>query len=281
MELAQELAQRISISLDNIRLFQDNVRAIKTRDDFMSICSHELNTPLQTMKFKTQTLHRRLKRNKPESVPTSDMVQFIDSIDTQVQRLARLVGDMLDLAGVRGGKLALTRAPMDLTQMVRRAVEATKPALERAGNTVTLCDDGPLVGKWDSFRLEQVFLNLLANAMKYGPNAPIHITCKHRGQHAILHIRDHGRGIAEEDQERVFRRFERSVSRSEVSGLGLGLYISRKILRAHGGNIRIRSKLGIGTTLIVSLPTCMPAHKRPRGTAARQGMPAASGESPI
>jgi len=111
-----------------------------------------------------------------------------------------------------------------------------------------------LFGVWDSYRLEQVLTNLFTNAMKYAPGAPVKVSAVRRGALAVLTVSDRGPGIAQHDRERIFGRFERATSERSVSGLGLGLYISQQIVRAHGGNIRVESHEGGGASFVVELP---------------------------
>jgi signal transduction histidine kinase len=118
-----------------------------------------------------------------------------------------------------------------------------------------------VAGEWDRHRLEQVFINLLTNALKYGEGKPVEVRLSAKGDKAVLEVEDHGVGIAPEDQRRIFDRFERLEATRHVSGLGLGLYIVREIVRAHGGDITVRSAVGEGSTFVVTLPLQPPASR--------------------
>ena len=128
------------------------------------------------------------------------------------------------------------------------------PALAQAGCRLTVLQSGAVQGRWDPFRIEQVLINLLTNAARYGAGAPVEVRVWSEGEQARVSVKDHGRGIPHEDQARVFERFARAVSATEISGMGLGLYISREILEAHGGSIQVESEPGSGATFTISLP---------------------------
>ena len=173
----------------------------------------------------------------------------------QIDRLTRLVEDILDVSRISSGGFALAIGePVDLVTSLRDVLERSAAALALAGCCVTIEAPVSVVGRWDRGRIEQVILNLLTNAWKYGGGKPIHCTVRSLGDHAMLAIRDEGIGIAAADHERIFQIFERAVSKDEVSGLGLGLYIARRIVEAHGGTIRVESEPGKGATFTVELP---------------------------
>jgi signal transduction histidine kinase len=133
-------------------------------------------------------------------------------------------------------------------------VERFRPQFENAQCQISLTDEGSLIGIWDRFRIEQVIANLFTNAIRYGAGHPVTITLYPEGKMAVLQVKDQGIGIAQEDQQRIFLRFERAVSASEISGLGLGLYIVRQILEMHGGTISVQSNIGKGSEFTVKLP---------------------------
>jgi signal transduction histidine kinase len=252
----RELAQQVSTHLDNVRLYRENRRAIRMRDEFLCICSHELRTPLQALMLHTQLQQRRILGSKEGTLEPGRILKVFEKIEAQHGRLARLIESMLDLALIRVGQLSLRRTQVELTQLVGQVLESLEAPLRAAGCAVTFAPHGPILGVWDATRLEQVFFNLLTNAMRYGAQHPIHVGADVDADagRAIVWVRDHGKGIAPADQRRIFRRFERGVKTSEISGLGLGLYISRKIVEAHGGSLRVESPPGEGATFTVELP---------------------------
>jgi signal transduction histidine kinase len=169
----------------------------------------------------------------------------------QTERLTGLVANLLDVTRAAAGKLELQRERFDLADVVREVAERFR---EQSAAHVDLRLNGPLVGTWDRLRVDQVITNLLSNAIKYGAGKPISIRAAAVDASAQLEVCDQGIGIAPEDQRRIFERFERAVSSSSYGGLGLGLYISRQIVDALGGSIRVESAAGAGSRFIVELP---------------------------
>jgi signal transduction histidine kinase len=143
---------------------------------------------------------------------------------------------------------------VDLTAVTREVLDQFAAELARAGCATELEAPHPVLGRWDPLRIEQVVANLLSNACKYGAGKPIRISVEVNGDRARLSVRDHGIGIAPADRERIFERFERAASARHYGGLGLGLYITRQVVEAHGGTIRVVSHTGAGSTFAVELP---------------------------
>jgi signal transduction histidine kinase len=229
------------------------LEAIQARDEFLSIASHELKTPLTSLKLQTQMRKRRLERGELEIFSPERLRKMVSDDDRQITRLSRLVDDMLDISRLHTGKLTLEREPVDLVTLISETVERFGPQLASAGIEVRFTPVGRVVGNWDRFRLEQVFVNLLTNAMKYGQARPVHVSIAAEGSTACLKVRDEGSGIDPKDHERIFQQFERA-SRRDIGGLGLGLYIVREIVAAHGGRVWVESAVGKGSTFSVELP---------------------------
>ena len=229
-------------------------RLIVARDEFLSIASHELKTPLTSIQLQTGMIKRNLAKGDPAALAPARMERMVEQTDRQVSRLTRLVNDMLDVSRMETGKLQLDREDVSLPELVRDVVERVSPQLVQSGAILRIQSLAPAVGRVDRFRIEQVLINLLTNAARYGEGQPIDIHLRCDGRQAELSVRNGGKGIAPEDHRRIFARFERATSASEVSGLGLGLYIARQIVTAHGGSIRLESALGAGATFVVTLP---------------------------
>lgn len=241
-----------------ILAFQDVselVHAIRARDEFLSIASHELKTPLTALKLQVQLRQRAVAAGKFSLVEPDAVARMLEADVRQVDRLTRLVNDMLDVSRISSGPFSLAiDDSVDLVVLVREVVGRSAAALAAAGCHVTIEAEPALHGRWDRGRIEQVILNLLTNAWKYAPGKPVHITVRAQGARAVLSIRDEGAGIAPADRERIFEAFERAISKDEMSGLGLGLYIARRIVEAHGGKIYVDSEVGKGSAFFVELP---------------------------
>ncbi|MDC0669062.1 PAS domain-containing sensor histidine kinase [Nannocystis radixulma] len=229
----------------------DAQEAIRARDEFLSIASHELRTPLTAALLNVHLLERSLKQL---SVPPR-VGEIVAKVERQQIRIANLLDGLLDVARIRVGRLELAREyDVDLAEVVRDVVDRLQPDFAHPGCAVDLASAGLVRGHWDRLRLEQVVMNLLSNALKYGNRAPIEIAVTSDGVTAKLVVRDHGIGIPRTSQARVFERFERAASSRHYGGLGLGLYIVRQIVEAHGGTISLDSEPNVGSTFTVELP---------------------------
>lgn len=246
VELAQELGQRIAVAIDNALLYRGAQDAIRVRDDFLSVASHELNTPLTTLKIQVGTLAR--------SNPDVRLATALAAIRRQIERMEQLVENLLDVSRLGQGRMAIEPAPMDLVELVREVTDRFGEQLQRASCTLRLAQHEPIRGDWDRARLDQVLTNLLANAIKFGAGQPIEVDVGERGCTAWFRVRDHGIGIEASDVQRIFDRFERAVPTRHYGGLGLGLFISRQIVESHGGTIRVESQPGDGAAFTVELP---------------------------
>lgn len=232
------------------QLLEEQVSALRQKDDFISIASHELKTPLTSISLQTYINKRTLAAG---GMPAREwMVKLVDTTERQVERLVRLVDDMLDISRINAGRIQIKKEPVDLTQLVRTEVERLAPQLVAADCVVTIDAPAATVSRCDAARMEQVIGNLLTNAIRYAPGKPIAISVGAVNNQAVVCIRDQGEGIAPADHERIFARFERADS--AVAGLGLGLYICRELVGLHGGTIGVESARGQGAAFTVRLP---------------------------
>jgi PAS domain S-box-containing protein len=255
LAVAEDLGNRVALAIENARLYQKAQEAISARDEFLSIASHELRTPLTPLQITFQRLLRERSRERLDKVEGERLRTMLTRCERQVHRLAALIDNLLDVSRISSGRLRLQRERLDLSEVVREVVSRFTEELSRAQCTIELRIDGSVVGDWDRLRVEQVVTNLLGNALKYGASKPIEIQVGGSQRHAQLSVRDHGIGIEPASIARIFDRFERAVSSRSYGGLGLGLYITRQIVEAHGGTIRVSSELGSGSQFVVELPT--------------------------
>ncbi|QSQ21504.1 PAS domain-containing protein [Pyxidicoccus parkwayensis] len=256
--LVAGLAAQVAVAMDNARLFQRAQDAISARDTFLSIASHELRTPITSMKLQAEYMRRRIAAGDPSAFEPERVTRLVEQTERSIGRLSRLVEDMLDISRIAMGRLNIQLEAVDLAELTRDVVERFRQQLTDAGHALDVRLTSGIVGRWDRYRLEQVLTNLLTNALKYAPGSPLTVTAQAAGGSAVLEVEDRGPGIASEFQQRIFERFERLVGANEVSGLGLGLHIARHIVEAHGGTLRVRSAPGEGACFIAELPVAGP-----------------------
>ena len=228
--------------------------AVRMRDDFMSIVSHEVRTPLNGLILETQLRKMHLARDNAAAFSMDKMQAMVDRDERQIQSLIRLIEDMLDVSRIRTGKLSIRPSTFDLSQTVANLLESFAAQISAAQSRVDFTVRQSVIGQWDEFRIEQVVSNLLTNALRYGARKPVQVSVYVEGASAIIDVRDQGIGISEENQKRIFHQFERVAGSDVVSGLGLGLFISEQIIAAHNGSISVHSTLGEGALFRVSLP---------------------------
>jgi len=235
--------------------------AVRVRDDFLSIASHELKTPLTTLKLQLQRMERLMSAERVDPA----LLNLLESVIRQSQRLHALIDELLDVSRITTHRILLEAEPLDLAEVARETVERLREPAARAGSTLTLRFEGDAVGTWDRIRLEQVVGNLVSNAIKYGNGKPIEVVVDGTGPLVELSVRDRGIGISARDQERIFQRFERAVASRHYGGFGLGLWIVRQVVEAMGGRIWVESAPGAGSTFHVVLPRSV---RRDAGTGA-------------
>jgi signal transduction histidine kinase len=258
LALAEELAGRSAVALVNAALFRSAEEAVRARDEFLAVASHELKTPLTPLRLSIQAVQRLVARGELAGDPARHLHAALGRADGQIRRLVRLVDYLLDVSRITTRRLRLQLEPTDLSAAVVEVLDRHRAELSQAGCTVSLATAQGAVGRWDRLRIEQVVTNLLTNAMKYAPG-PIDVAVDAEADRTRLVVRDRGPGIAREDQERIFLPFERAVSYLRASGFGLGLFIVRQIVDAHGGTVHLESAPGQGSTFTVELPRQPPA----------------------
>ncbi len=233
---------------------EEQKQAVRSRDEFLSIASHELKTPVTSLKLQLQMLSRQLQKG-PDHVPKADYLKNLADVgNRQINQLVTLIDDMLDVSRISTGQLNFDMEEAQISRVVREVALSFEDQFRSAGVELNIDADEELHVTCDRHRLEQVLSNLLTNAIKYGDRKPVRLSVGKENGFAVVAVEDQGIGIAQENLQRIFDRFERAVSPSTVSGLGLGLYISRKIVHAHHGQIRVSSVAGQGSVFEVLLP---------------------------
>lgn len=228
--------------------------ALRAREEFLAVASHELKTPLTALRLQIQCMLRAAPRAPQATPDDARTLEALRSVNRQMARLSKLVDTLLDATQSLQGRLRLNPEPVDLTSLVQDVVARLEDCLASARCTVALAAPGPVLGYWDPLRLDQVVTNLLSNAMKYGQHRSIVVRVEQDAARVRLAVRDHGIGIRGEDHARIFECFERAAPLNGYSGLGLGLYVVRQIVHAHGGTVRVDSTPGAGATFTVELP---------------------------
>ena len=237
--LAEECARRLAAE-----------EGVRTRDEFLAIVSHELRTPLASLKLGVDHLRLLVARG----ADTSAISARLDSAARRVGRLTGLVDQILDVSRIESGRLVLVRERVDLADVTRTILARLEGAAMAASCAIELDAGETATGEWDRRAIEQVVASLLSNALKYGAGKPVVVQTAARDGVALLRVSDRGIGIAPGDVARIFERFERAVSTRHYGGLGVGLYVARRLVEAHGGAIEVASERDVGSTFTVRLP---------------------------
>ncbi|MHB0968160.1 MAG: sensor histidine kinase [Thermoanaerobaculia bacterium] len=258
LPLAELIAERAAVAIENARLYTEQVEArrkleglSRIKDEFLSIASHELRTPVTSIKGYTQLARTLINEG---DLGTSD--EYLGIALDQIERMSRLIFELLDVSRIETGRLEIRREDIEWEDFVRSVVRRHSTAISERTFHLDASIDG-LVVEGDRDRLEQVLGNLLENAVKYSPDgSDIRINVRAEDEKVVTSVSDRGIGIPEDEINLVFERFHRGrqVSAANYGGLGLGLYISREIIDRHGGSIWVESREGAGTTFSVSLP---------------------------
>lgn len=228
------------------------------RDEFMSMVAHELRTPLNTLFLEAQLRGMQLDKGNLAAFSEQQLRKMVARDGRQIQSMIRLINDMVDVSRIRSGKLSIRPAETELSSLLERIVSDLAQRTEAAGGTIDLHAPEPVDGVWDEFRVEQIVINLLTNALRYGGSKPVLITLMRRNGFAEIVVRDQGVGISPEDQRRIFNPFERAGTKEVREGLGLGLYIARQLAESHGGTLDVESAPNEGAAFRLALPLQAP-----------------------
>jgi PAS domain S-box-containing protein len=246
-KVTRDLTERRKLEEERIRLAHAE-EAIRLRDEFLSLVSHELKTPLTALQMQLEMLQEKI---DPADGKLAVKVQRAARAS---ERLGALVEGLLDVSRLATGRFEINATTFDIGQVVSEVVEGLRGAAASAGCVISIVATGALEGRWDRVRIEQVVTNLVSNAVKYGAGQPVDVVVRRDGDQVVLEVRDHGPGVAEQDLGRIFDRFERASSMRNYGGLGLGLYVVREITVAHGGSVSAGNAPGGGALFSVRLP---------------------------
>ncbi len=251
-KVTRDLTQRQHAEQERRRLESDRIRAeeaLRIRDEFLSVASHELKTPLTALQIELFAMRELAGQSTDERLSRK-----LARASRNADRLSRLIEMLLDVSRISTGNLTLKPERFDLCQAVTQVAETMRPTADQAHCEFSCRTPGPIVGTWDRLRVEQIVMNLLSNAFKYSPGAAVTLSVSVEKGEAVIEVRDHGPGVVPQDFERIFERFERGSPRQNQGGLGLGLYVSRQIAQAHGGTIAGRNLPEGGALFTVRLP---------------------------
>lgn len=244
-------AERIEVLERRVQELEAEVRA---RDEFLSVVGHELRNPVAPVLLDVHRLIAMARKAGDGGVPAEQLLGRLDAFEQRLRRFVGTLNRILDVSRISGGKIDLVLEPVDFAEVVREVIAGVARELAAARSELRLIADEPVSGRWDRLRLEQICSNLVANAIRYGAGQPIEVSLRAEGDHAVLRVRDHGVGISEADQRRIFERFERGAEASKVGGFGVGLWIVSKLSSALGGSVQVDSAIGQGATFTVTLP---------------------------
>lgn len=251
--LINSFAARAAMAVDNSKLFSEAQAAIQTRDEFLSIASHELKTPLAGILLALQFAIRHLK--KDENFTDESVFNALNTGVVQTRRLSGLINDLLNVSTMSSGELSIEREECDLVGMISDTLKGFEFQLQKEKIDINFTSEyKTLWGNWDRSRIEEVITNLISNAIKYGNRKPIKVELEKKNEKAIIRVIDKGMGIRREEQKAIFELFRRTVAAQDLKGMGIGLYISNQIVKAHNGKIYVKSIEGKGSTFMVELP---------------------------
>lgn len=253
--VARDATEKKQLDLARDELLSKAEKSIQMRDDFLSVASHELKTPLTPIKLEIQLVKQYLQFANKDIVPKFDLImKHLLDADKQFDRFLKLVANLLDVSLISADRLILEREKVDLSRLIEEVCQSFAREYEINGVTLSTHIENNIVGSFDKIRIEQVVVNLLSNALKYGSGKPVELSLQKEKDKINLSVKDQGIGIAKDDQKKLFEKFERIAPVKNYPGMGLGLYISNNIVKAHHGRIKVESEPKHGTNFIVEIP---------------------------
>ncbi|MGN6110732.1 MAG: hybrid sensor histidine kinase/response regulator, partial [Kofleriaceae bacterium] len=250
--VVEDITDRKEIELDRARVLRELEDGIRARDDFLSIAAHELRTPMTPLRIAASSLLEELA--EPREVSTAQVMDRVAMIDRAARRVEDLIDRLLSEAVINAGELALRPEEVDLVAVVTEAIGRVRDDARRAATPIVLAAPGPVRGRWDPFWTRQAITHLLVNAIRFGAHRPIDVEVAADRDRARIAVTDHGIGIPEDAQRRIFDRFERIAPVRHFGGFGIGLWIVRRVIEAQGGRVEVASRAGEGSRFSIELP---------------------------
>ncbi len=251
--LVQALVDHGCDAIDKLWLQEDVDQGSTMRENFLSIASHELRTPLTALNLQLENLGRMARQSQDASF-CARMSEKMARAFKQTGRLSQLIDNLLDVVALRTGTIKVATTLTQVKQFLKLTLDRWIHEAHKAGCVLSVECPDTITGMWDGYRMGQVLDHLLANAIKYGAGRPIELKVQHNDSEILLTLKDGGIGVPPHVAERIFGAFERAVSPREFGGLGLGLFLSRGIVEAHGGHMRVCTQDVHGAEFHITLP---------------------------
>ena len=253
-----DLAGRAALAVDNSRLLHESQEALRLRDDFLAMASHDMRTPLQAILGNVQLARRRLGRLETSAPGLKELARNLENAERTTGKLARLVGELMDVAMLRSGQsLPLDIVETDLVPVLTHLADEHRARSER--HAIQVRGATALVGRWDTGRVERVLDNLVDNAVKYSPDGgTVVIDARAEPDGVKIEVRDEGIGIPESELESIFQPYRRGSNATMLRGIGLGLAGCRQVLEQLGGSLSVASAERAGSTFTIRLPATRP-----------------------
>lgn len=243
---------------DQDRLVDELRAAIATRDEFIAIAAHELRNPMTPIVGQVQLLLSRARREQASPA----LLRGLEALETAVDHYVRRATTLLEITRLNAGPVRLEPTTFDLSDLVRACLRKYEQLATHAGSTLDFDLTGTVNGTWDQLATEQILENLVSNAIRYGDGNPVRVELESHPEWVEVRVIDRGIGIAPDDHERIFQRFERASSAPRSGGFGIGLWLSSKLVQAQGGTLALHSEPGQGSTFTVRLPRDVTAHAK-------------------
>lgn len=257
-DLSREFGRREKNYLKQIDklIFEKNrvIEEIKSHDEFISIASHELKTPLTSTLLKLQTALDNIKNVSLANFSIQNLLSMLESAEQQAQTLSKMINDLLSMSLIRNGRMQMDLEEIDLGKVTENIVASFSEKIQKEKIKFDANISENITGVFDKIKIEQVVINLLSNAIKYGDSKPIIITVSKNGDLARISVKDNGLGISKDIQNKIFNLYERGSYNQDQNGLGIGLFISNQIIKAHKGRLLVKSSPGRGSIFTVELP---------------------------